>query len=306
MKDKKISVLIVTYKQADVIGRNIESILQQKEYGLHEIVICDDCSPDNNWDVIQSYVKMYPNVIRAYRNNPNLGIYGNSDKCASLHGDADLFCWLEGDDALCNGFFKAIQEAIIEQKIDVSQAVGIQANFKSIDPQGNVRVYKNDYVSRHLCSPVSAKIRQLTSWRGSVFSKKVIEQFKPTVLNKGLALAEELFDVQWFRYADKFYYINVDGSIYYTGIGVSVELNGTEFKKWAIESIYKWEFLIMNLLTNVRDTNHARSQIQLSKLRMNRSLRTYFQYVALYVRGNIGYPIKYRNILALLKTIRNF
>ena len=49
MEYKKISVLIVTYKQADVIGRNIESIIQQKEYGLHEIIICDDCSPDNNW-----------------------------------------------------------------------------------------------------------------------------------------------------------------------------------------------------------------------------------------------------------------
>ena len=57
MEYKKISVLIVTYKQANVIGRNIESILQQKDYGLHEIVICDDCSPDNNWEVIQSYVR---------------------------------------------------------------------------------------------------------------------------------------------------------------------------------------------------------------------------------------------------------
>lgn len=106
MEYKKISVLIVTYKQANVIGRNIESILQQKDYGLHEIVICDDCSPDNNWEVIQSYVEKYPNIIRAYRNNPNLGIYGNSDKCALLHGDAELFCWLEGDDALEPDVFK--------------------------------------------------------------------------------------------------------------------------------------------------------------------------------------------------------
>lgn len=99
----------MTYKQADVIGRNIESILQQREYGLHEIIVCDDCSPDNNWDVIQSYVKKYPNIIRAYRNITNLGIYGNSDKCASLHGDADLFCWLEGDDALEPGVFKGFR-----------------------------------------------------------------------------------------------------------------------------------------------------------------------------------------------------
>lgn len=306
MEYKKISVLIVTYKQADVIGRNVESILKQKEYGLHEIVICDDCSPDNNWDVIQSYVEKYPNIIRAYRNEPNLGIYGNSDKCASLHGDADLFCWLEGDDALCDGFFKAIQEVIVEKKIDVSQAVGIQANFKSIDPNGRVHVFRNDYISKHPCSPISAKIRGLATWRASVFSKKVIEQFSPTILDKGLALAEGLFDGQWFKYAQKFYYIDVEGSIYYTGIGISVALNGNEFEKWVKESLVKWNYLADNVLVDKRDLLFAKSQILLSQLRMNRSLRTYYKYVVKYLRGNQGYPIKYRNIIALLKTIRHF
>ena len=136
MEYKKISVLIVTYKQAKVIGRNIESILQQKDYGLHEIVICDDCSPDNNWEVIQGYVERYPNIIRAYRNNPNLGIYGNSNKLITLAGNADLFCWLEGDDALCDGFFKKAQEVIVNNEIDLTKRVCIQADYKSITPEG--------------------------------------------------------------------------------------------------------------------------------------------------------------------------
>ena len=68
MVQAKISVLIVTYKQADIIGRNLDSILEQKDDGLFEIVICDDCSPDNNWEIISEYVKKYPSIIRAYRN----------------------------------------------------------------------------------------------------------------------------------------------------------------------------------------------------------------------------------------------
>ena len=71
-----------------------------------------------------------------------------------------MFCWLEGDDALCDGFFKAIQGAIVEQKIDVSQPVGIQANYKVIDTNGNVRIIPNDYLSGHKCNPTSEKINK--------------------------------------------------------------------------------------------------------------------------------------------------
>ena len=52
-----ISIFIVTYKQENLIGRAIESVLEQREWGLKSIVIGDDCSPDNNWQVIKEYQK---------------------------------------------------------------------------------------------------------------------------------------------------------------------------------------------------------------------------------------------------------
>ena len=223
MEYKKISVLIVTYKQANVIGRNIESILQQKDYGLHEIVICDDCSPDNNWEVIQSYVEKYPNIIRAYRNNPNLGIYGNSDKCALLHGDAELFCWLEGDDALEPDVFKGVQEYITINNVDVNEAVGIFCDYSSVNPMGEKFTHPNKKILSGK-APLSLFVRGLVSWRASFFSQKVINQFEPTILDRGLALAELLFDSQWFRNVKKIYYCPIKGSIYYTEIGVSTQL----------------------------------------------------------------------------------
>lgn len=304
MEYKKISVLIVTYRQADVIGRNIESIIKQREYGLHEIIICDDCSPDNNWDVIQSYVKKYPDLIRAYRNNPNLGIYGNSDKCASLHGDADLYCWLEGDDALCEGFFKSIQQAILDQNIDTNQAVAIQANYKTIYPNGNETIFVNDYLSKHACDPISAKLRGLITWRASVFSSKVIQNFKPTILNRGLALAEELFDIQWFVYSKYFYYVNVPGSIYYAQIGVSVSLAGEEKDKWNQETNYKWDYIANHLLSNQKDIYYSKSQMYLAELHLNKSFFTFLKYLFYFMLGNIGYPIQIKPVLANIKLIR--
>lgn len=271
MEYKKISVLIVTYRQADVIGRNIESIIRQKEFGLHEIVICDDCSPDNNWEVIQSYVKKYPNIIRAYRNERNLGIYGNSDKCASLHGDADLFCWVEGDDALCDGFFKTAQDAIINQNINVNERIAIQADFISINSNGNKIRHDNSFLSNYKGTPNSVKIRSLTTWRASLFSKSVIECFKPTILDRGLALAESLFDGQWFSYTDKFYYINCVGSIYYSGIGVSVGLGfDSPFK--GKEALEKWTYhLESGAFQNKQDIYWIKFLIAQSKFVMNRN-----------------------------------
>lgn len=256
--------MIVTYKQADVIGRNLDSILQQKEYGLNEILICDDCSPDNNWEVIQSYVEKYPSIIRAYQNNPNLGIYGNSDKCASLHGDADLFCWLEGDDALEPGVFKGVQEYIANQKIDVTQKVGIFCDYLSIDPDNKKVLHSNkQIVSNH--HPLSLYLHSKISWRATFFSRAIIEQFKPTILDKGLALAELLFDSQWFRYMDKGYYCPIPGSIYYIGIGVSVNLGyGSSFK--GKEALTKWSYFFdNNLYCDKKDANWLKFKINQAK-----------------------------------------
>lgn len=293
MEYKKISVLVVTYKQADVIGRNIESILQQMDYGLHEIVICDDCSPDNNWEVIQSYVEKYPNIIRAYRNNPNLGIYGNSDKCASLHGDADLFCWLEGDDALEQGVFKGIQDYIAVNNVDVNDAVGIFCDYSSVNPNGVKTLQPNSYITSGK-APLSLFIRGLVSWRASFFSQKVINKFTPTVLDKGLALAEILFDSQWFRYVDKTYYCPIKGSIYFTEIGVSTQLGyQSSFKKE--QALTKWTYLLENnFALDDKDINWLKFKILQTKCLMNPSVYKIIKSLYYYFIGRYT-GVKFKN-----------
>lgn len=248
----KINVLIVTYKQADVIGRNIESILSQRQYGLHEIVICDDCSPDNNWEVIQSYVEKFPDIIRAYQNKTNLGIYGNSDKLVTLKGDADLYCWVEGDDAICDGFFKSIQEYVDENKIDTSKRIGIFGDWKWVDPAGKERIVSNKAVECTNLRPLSLYFRDVACWRGSVFSVAVLDCFKPTILDKGLNLAETLFDAQFLMYVDRMYYINICGTIYYSDIGISTKL-GKDSSYRKEENIVKAKYLLDHFANDEKD-----------------------------------------------------
>ena len=306
MEYARINVIVVTYKQADVIGRALDSILQQKEFGLHEIVICDDCSPDNNWEVIQNYKLRFPNMIRAYRNEQNLGIYGNSMKAASLHGDADLFCWLEGDDTLCDGFFRSMQKYIEDKQIDILRPIGIFSDYYAVNPRGEKSVIKNDFALRG-DNALGAYYRNMATWRASLFSAPVISRFQPVELEKGLILAETLFDSQWFKYLVNIYYNPIVGSVYYTGIGVSVQWGLSDsFSTYRIEdNITRWNYLLENgYLTDNSDVCWAKSNIAYSLCLKENRWKYVPSFVRYFKKGLKGYENK--SLYLLLKTAHLF
>lgn len=239
MSDKNyasISILIVTYNQHDVIGRNIESILAQRDYGLKEIVICDDNSTDNNWEIIQSYVEKYPEYIRAYRNNKNLGIYGNAMRAVSLRGDADLYMDnLAGDDALCDGFLKSTQEFIIQNNIDLTLPCCIYADYKVIRPDGSERIHKHDYAKK-MVDAFRAKLRGRIGTRSLFVSRSVIDNYGKIIIDQGVHLAESMFDCQPMLNSRYNYYNNYCGSVYYSRIGISTKMKSADYYREAIHN----------------------------------------------------------------------
>lgn len=305
---KRISVLIVTYKQQDVIGRNIDSILQQREFGLNEIVICDDNSPDDNWKVISEYVEKYPGLIRAYRNETNLGIYGNSNKLMSLRGESDFFCWLEGDDALCDGFFRAAQEFITTNKIDCSKSVAIYSGYKTITPSGHIINNYNDYLSRHpKRDPFGAYSRHYMSWRSGLFTSELLSRFEPVEINKGLSLAESLFDSQWFLHADNVYHMHRINSIYYAGIGVSTFIYEEEYEK--TDALVQHQFYLEHQAKTLFDIMWGRSKILRAKYLMNppknifRKVFILFVYSSSFLIGMLPYGIDWHYFYVKVATL---
>ena len=77
-----ISIAMATYNGALFLPAQIDSILKQTLQDF-ELVICDDCSLDNTWQILQHY-QQADNRIKIYKNVRNLGYVRNFAKAMSL------------------------------------------------------------------------------------------------------------------------------------------------------------------------------------------------------------------------------
>ena len=76
-----ISVIIPSYNRANTVGQTIESIINQQVVADIEIVIGDDCSTDNAREVLLQYKEKYPEIIRLFFWEKNMGLGANWAKC---------------------------------------------------------------------------------------------------------------------------------------------------------------------------------------------------------------------------------
>lgn len=100
-KKPKISVAIITYNQQDVLPQALDSVLmQQGDFDL-EIIIGEDCSPDNTYAVCLDYQKRYPDIITVLHNSQNIGITANFFRVLQAC-TGDFVADLDGDDYYCD------------------------------------------------------------------------------------------------------------------------------------------------------------------------------------------------------------
>lgn len=88
-----VTVAMVTYNSAKYLGMAIDSVLSSS-YTNFELIISDDCSTDNTWDIIREYKDQR---IRASRNETNLREYPNRNKCIDL-AKGEFIIFIDGDD----------------------------------------------------------------------------------------------------------------------------------------------------------------------------------------------------------------
>jgi glycosyltransferase involved in cell wall biosynthesis len=80
MQDRKISLCLTNYNRSTLLFEAFHRVLNDDR--VSEIVIVDDCSKPELFEVIQGYSSKYPK-IKLYRNTENLGCYRNKAEAIS-------------------------------------------------------------------------------------------------------------------------------------------------------------------------------------------------------------------------------
>lgn len=293
------TVVIITYNQKDLIRRALDSILCQSNF-IYEIVISDDCSTDETWEVIQEYKEKYPHIIKPFRNPINLGIFENIESTwTKVTGD--IIWYLAGDDEYCNGLFEEANILIEKYNINIiNEAFTLYFDYKAIAPNGKETIFRNNLIEQF--DPISLKIRQLICNRTTGFSRKVLEKFYPVRKDVGI-MADGLIDIQTQLFSDKNYYAPFIGSIYYTSIGISSKTKSESLIKSAILSLEQLKIDIKNL--SINDFNWLTYlQLQLSfqlKLSLN-SYLSYLKYLILVIKDFYGWTFFKREVIWFMKS----
>jgi glycosyltransferase involved in cell wall biosynthesis len=297
----KISVIIITYNQASLISRAINSVLIQKEW-LFEIIICDDCSSDNTWEIINNYINDYPEYIKAYRNSSNLGIFGNFENTWSKP-TGDFITFLSGDDELCDGLFKSTISFVTENYIDYkNNKICIYFDYITKWPNNMTYLHRNKIIKKNNFDPLSLKLRELISNRTTMFTKNLLSQFYS--VNKEIGIyADGLLDIQIQLFAKNNYYIPIVGSIYYADIGISHRST----KEQHIKSI----ILFYNELRKIhqwrkKDINYIDYKVANAEFVLEKTIKKFFHVILFFLKGiDIKYGftgLRIRHILFKLKS----
>lgn len=96
----KVSVLLISYNHQSYIREALDSVLGQKTTFSFEVIIYDDKSTDGTRDVILSYQRNYPEIIKTIFPDENQVSQGKSPLCDYLipAANGEYFAMLECDD----------------------------------------------------------------------------------------------------------------------------------------------------------------------------------------------------------------
>lgn len=104
-----VSVCIPTYNRPKLLKNSILSVLNQKINRNFEVIIVDNTENETllneTKDVIISYIEEFPkNNIYYYKNEKNIGMYGNWNRCIEL-ANCNRMTILNDDDRFRDGVF---------------------------------------------------------------------------------------------------------------------------------------------------------------------------------------------------------
>ncbi|MFA5061440.1 MAG: glycosyltransferase family 2 protein [Candidatus Pacearchaeota archaeon] len=138
-KNYSLSIVVPCYNEGESIGKNIESLLNSDYPGLKRIIVVDDCSTDNSYEIIRSYAKKYPQVM-ALQTPKNTGRAAGSKNYGAQFVDTELIGFSDADsfprkNAISNmvGFFNDGQVGGVTSRVLVENRKNYLSRIQSVE-----------------------------------------------------------------------------------------------------------------------------------------------------------------------------
>ncbi len=132
----KVSVIIPNYNHSRYLTKRIDSVLQQTFHDF-ELIILDDCSPDNSREIIEGYAQRHPH-IQTFFNTENSG-----SPFAQWNKGVDLaqgeYLWFAESDDFCEPQLLENLVPLLDQNPEVGIAY---TQTYLVDEEGQI---KNSY-----------------------------------------------------------------------------------------------------------------------------------------------------------------
>jgi glycosyltransferase involved in cell wall biosynthesis len=211
----KHTVLILTYNQDKLISQTLESVLYQKSLPF-EVIISDDHSTDNTFEILNYYKLKYPSIIKLFRQERNLGIFGNQNFLIN-QVSGDIVTFLAGDDLLKSNLFLQLNKFILKDKINLNSHFVIVTNTTTLHSNGNEIEY-NNFKNRHK-NVFQLRLRDSINYRSVGISVPLLKKVGFLPLDLGYH-ADWLWNLRIDFFSEKHYFLNIQSSTYRMGLGV--------------------------------------------------------------------------------------
>ena len=141
----KVSIICTNYNKGDWVREAIDSFLNQKTNFDFEIIIIDDASTDHSYEIIQDYQNKFPEKVRTFRNEVNLGITRTWKKvCQEAKGQYIARC--DSDDFWTDPLKLQKQVDLLDSSTD---SLWSNTEFDMVDLDGNI-IQKDAFANKAL------------------------------------------------------------------------------------------------------------------------------------------------------------
>lgn len=192
----KVSIICTNYNKGDWVREAMDSFLNQRTTFDFEIIIIDDASTDHSYEIIQDYQNKFPEKVKTFRNEVNLGITRTWKKvCQEAKGQYIARC--DSDDFWTDPLKLQKQVDLLDSSTD---SLWSNTEFDMVDLDGNI-IQKDAFANKAL--PLIDSYEEMLVMKGMTMAstwlvdtalmQDVSDQISDTAADDTFELQLELF-----------------------------------------------------------------------------------------------------------------